>query len=147
MNPAPLEIRVRVSYISGNDSEIYIYSYPTTSSLTLNETGLWNPNITGCDYFYCTEVCLEYAYCDTEPNENCANQPEDCLTRCETCDSCMDDPAGYLTQVGGCDSIIDFLGGPSMYCETDLARWDLTGLMPTGIYFGWMVRFNLSLSM
>ena len=50
----------------------------------------------------------------------------------------MDDPAGFLTQVGGCDSIISFVGGEEMYCNTDLARWDLTGLIPEGIYFGWM---------
>ena len=100
--------------------------------------GLFNPNVTGCDYFYCTEVCYQYAYCATQPDANCINAPMDCGDRCSGCDPCMDDPAGFLSQVGGCDSIIDFLGGENMYCNTDISRWDLTGLMPVGIYFGWM---------
>merc|ERR1712100_351374 len=40
----------------------------------------------GCDESYCMGTCMQWSYCMSEPDDQCANAPTDCGDKCGGCD-------------------------------------------------------------
>merc|ERR1719409_2383873 len=40
----------------------------------------------GCDEDYCMGTCMQWSYCMSKPDDECANAPPDCGDRCGGCD-------------------------------------------------------------